>query len=106
MAREIRVQEGEVRITAHQADDGIAVFRDGQKILHVDFLQNGSAAFHLAKGQSVDIRLEVYNLTGGTYNAGIFVTAGTQRVYEAHPRGFTPPLWNVAWQDTFILTAV
>ena len=103
MAREIRVSPGEVVIAVYQADDGVGVFMDGREILHVDFLQSGRTSFHLDAGQSADVRFEIYNLTGGNYNAGIVVNAGNRRVYEAHPRGMTPPFWNVAWQDGFTL---
>jgi|GEM_PF-4683992 hypothetical protein len=105
MAREIQVAPGEVVIAAYQADDGVGVFMDGHEILHVDFLQSGRTSFHLAAGQSADLRFEIYNVTGFNYNAGIVVNAGNRRVYEAHPRGFTPPGWNIAWNDGFTLVA-
>lgn len=105
MSREIIVNAGEVIISVFQADDGVGVFVDGREKLHVDFLQSGRTSFQLAKGQSVDIRIEIYNLTGGTYNAAVVVNAGNRRVYEATPRGWTPPAWNVAWEDGFTLVA-
>lgn len=103
MAREIQVSPGEVVIAVYQADDGVGVFLDGREVLHVDFLQSGRTSFRMEKGQSSEIRFEIYNLSGGSYNAGIVVNAGNRRVYEASPRGFTPPLWNVAWSDGFTL---
>ncbi len=105
MAREIMVPAGEVVISVYQADDGVGVFVDGREKLHVDFLQSGRTAFRMEKGQSSDIRMEIYNVSGGTYNAGITVNAGGRRVYEASPRGWTPPAWNIAWEDGFTLVA-
>lgn len=105
MAREIQVAPGEVVVNIYQADDGVGVFMDGREILHVDFLQSGRTSFKIAAGQSADLRFEIYNLTGGTYNATVIVNAGNQRIYESYPRGWTPPGWNVAWNDGFTLVA-
>ena len=105
MSKELIVPAGEVVINVYQADDGVGVFVDGREKLHVDFLQSGNTSFSLSKGQSADLRIEIYNLTGGTYNAGIVINAGGKRVYESSPRGWTLPGWNVAWQDGFSLVA-
>lgn len=105
MAREIQIAPGEIVIAIYQADDGVGAFMDGREILHVDFLQSGRTSFRMAAGQSADIRFEIYNVSGGSYNASIIVNAGNQRIYESHPRGMTPPFWNVAWDDGFTLIA-
>lgn len=106
MAKDVTLPAGQVEISVYQADDGVGVFKDGTEILHVDFMQSGSTLFELSKGQSVDLRFEIYNLTGFNYNAVIIINAGGKRIYEAKPRGMTPPGWNIAWSDGFTIHAV
>ena len=103
MAREIPVSQGRVEIFVERADDGVGVFRDGTEILHVHYRKSDMVTFDLRSGQNTDIVFEIYNLTGGGWEASLVVNAGGRRVYEARPRGWTIAGWNVAWRETFTL---
>jgi hypothetical protein len=105
MPGEVHVAPGEVLIAVYQADDGVGVFSGGMEILHVDFAKSRQTSFGLSRGQSRELRFEVYNITGGNYRADIIVNAANRRVYEARPSGWTGWFTNIAWQDDFTLIA-
>ncbi len=103
MANVIDVDPGMVDIWVDDVDDGVGIFRDNAEILHVDYRQSGESHFEISSGQETGIKGEIYNLTGGPWRAHIVINAAGRRVYEAYPRGWTIPGWNIAWQDTFVL---
>ena len=100
------VRAGRVEIIVDRVDDGVGVFRDGTQVLHVHYKESDRVAWDLPTGQQAAIKLELYNQTGGPYEATISVNAGGQRIYQAIPRGWTFPGWsNVVWTDSCSLLA-
>jgi hypothetical protein len=106
MARIFNVGAGRVEVFVERVDDGAGVFRDGTKVLHVHYKESDRVAWDLGRGQQADIKLEVYNVTGGPYEATITINAAGRRIYQAIPRGWTFPGWSeVVWTDSFTLLA-
>lgn len=105
MSKEFQIPAGEIVVNVYNVDDGVGVFRDGQQMLHVNFMDTKSASFRLSSGQSADLRMEIYNLTGGPYSARISINAANQRVYDVSPAGFHLFPCNIAWEDNLTLVA-
>lgn len=106
MARVINAPAGLVEIIVENVDDGAGVFINNNEVLHVHYRQSDSISQELTPGEQITLRFEVYNLTGGPWQATFSMNAAGQRIYNARPRGWTLPGWNVAYRDDFVLRAV
>ena len=106
MARVIDVPPGLVTINVEGVDDGAGVFFNGAEVLHVNYRQSNSIEQEFTQGEVLTIRFEVYNLTGGPWQAHFTVNAAGSRIYDAFPRGWTFPGWNVAFSDEFVIRMV
>ena len=106
MARVIDVPPGLVTINVEGVDDGAGVFFNEVEVLHVHYKQSDSIEQEFTQGEILTIRFEVYNLTGGSWQAHFTVNAAGKRIYDAFPREWTFAGWNVAFRDEFVLRVV
>jgi hypothetical protein len=72
-----------IKAEASNVDDGVSVYRNGIKFLHVNYKSQGSKTIQANVGDTIAFVVE--NLTGGPWSANLRLTVGGEVVYEDSP---------------------
>lgn len=101
MAYTAKVGE-EVQIIISQADDGAAAYKNGKMFARANFHQSTSGEF-IMQNSPANIRLEIWNVTGGWYGAKFALFIGGKKV-DIFVVDEGPALPQaVAWDHEFVV---
>ncbi len=78
-----------VRIKVTNADDGVDVYRNGNRIFHVHFKHEADRTLLANEGDT--IAFVIINLTGGDWMAHFQVFVDGEEVFRDRPTGWSLP---------------
>jgi len=93
---------GTITVSAYDIDDQVNIWIGTNKVWG-DGTHPITRNVPVASGQEIQIRFEVYNMTGGRFHADFAISSAGGILYNQSPDGTTVPGSNIVFSETVVV---